>query len=322
MPEEDELPDFYEILGVSPDADIDKIRKAYLNLAKQHHSDTGATDDERMKQINEAWEWLRTAQRKKMYDAYLEMKARGSLEEEVEKLVRQKKQEAEEEIRRQKKEAQDQIDEAMRRLAGEAKKQSGTAQEQQSTPRQNFSSDFPPPPTGGTSQKRTGSITWKSPPSPARPPSFFRRKNIIILIVLAVVMAGGIGGIRLLSNKMQIVSFTVDQNKVVVGTNVLFTITISAPFSVLPFWESGREVGLFWNSDDFGPTDTYRPYYDDIQNWHWDHPCESNGGITCTVTYSNSVPGTLQFQAYIHDQYHDAPIGPIYTLSVTWLPSA
>ena len=56
------MTDPYKILGVSPDATDDEIKKAYRELAKKYHPDTYANNpladlaEEKMKQINEAYE--------------------------------------------------------------------------------------------------------------------------------------------------------------------------------------------------------------------------------------------------------------------------
>ena len=56
------LSDPYRILGVSPDATDDEIKKAYRNLAKKHHTDKYATTpladtaSEKMKAINDAYD--------------------------------------------------------------------------------------------------------------------------------------------------------------------------------------------------------------------------------------------------------------------------
>ncbi|MBL8119962.1 MAG: DnaJ domain-containing protein [Anaerolineae bacterium] len=51
------LQEFYDLLGVSTDANLDDVKKAYRRKARKHHPDTdkspGAT--ERMQQINDAY---------------------------------------------------------------------------------------------------------------------------------------------------------------------------------------------------------------------------------------------------------------------------
>jgi hypothetical protein len=44
----------YEVLGVSPGATPDEVRRAYLALARRHHPDAGGNTDE-MRRLNEAW---------------------------------------------------------------------------------------------------------------------------------------------------------------------------------------------------------------------------------------------------------------------------
>jgi hypothetical protein len=50
----------YEVLGVSPGATPEEIRRAYLALARRHHPDAGGSVDE-MRRLNEAWAALSTA---------------------------------------------------------------------------------------------------------------------------------------------------------------------------------------------------------------------------------------------------------------------
>ena len=50
--------DYYEVLGVSKDADSSAIKKAYRKLAKKYHPDTNAGNAEaekRFKEISEAY---------------------------------------------------------------------------------------------------------------------------------------------------------------------------------------------------------------------------------------------------------------------------
>jgi len=58
--------DHYEALGVSPDAEVTEIRRAYLAAARKHHPDFHASDDDATKEhhvsqmqvLNRAWEVL------------------------------------------------------------------------------------------------------------------------------------------------------------------------------------------------------------------------------------------------------------------------
>lgn len=114
---QDSTPDYYKILGVPPTASIEEIRKAFLDLQKKYHPDVykGADASQRTQEINEAWEWLRTPQRKAMYDAYRREQQGGAIskeeaEEFVNELVKKRKKELEDELERQRKKAQDEID--------------------------------------------------------------------------------------------------------------------------------------------------------------------------------------------------------------------
>lgn len=59
--------DYYELLGVSHDADIAQIRRAFIRQAKQHHPDAGGTDDT-MQHLNAAYKTLMSATAKAAYD--------------------------------------------------------------------------------------------------------------------------------------------------------------------------------------------------------------------------------------------------------------
>ncbi len=62
--------DYYQILGVAPDADQQQIKQAYRKKARQYHPDvsTEHNAEERFKEINEAHEALRDPQKRAEYD--------------------------------------------------------------------------------------------------------------------------------------------------------------------------------------------------------------------------------------------------------------
>ncbi len=65
--------DYYEILGISKNADADTVKKAYRKLAKKYHPDTNKGDpsaDEKFKEATEAYEVLKDAEKRKLYDQF------------------------------------------------------------------------------------------------------------------------------------------------------------------------------------------------------------------------------------------------------------
>ena len=65
--------DYYEVLGVSRDADKNTIKKAYRKLAKKYHPDTNQGNvqaAERFKEATEAYNILSDPEKKKMYDQF------------------------------------------------------------------------------------------------------------------------------------------------------------------------------------------------------------------------------------------------------------
>ncbi len=65
--------DYYEVLGVSRDADLEAIKKAYRRLARQYHPDANPGDPDaeaRFKEIAVAYETLSDPERRRRYDLY------------------------------------------------------------------------------------------------------------------------------------------------------------------------------------------------------------------------------------------------------------
>ena len=63
--------DYYEILGVSRDADAAAIKSAYRKLARKYHPDVNKTKEaeEKFKDINEAYEVLSDKAKRQRYDS-------------------------------------------------------------------------------------------------------------------------------------------------------------------------------------------------------------------------------------------------------------
>ncbi len=65
--------DYYEVLGVSKDADEKQIKRAYWKLAKKYHPDVNPGDDEaeaKFKEANEAYEVLSDPEKRQRYDQF------------------------------------------------------------------------------------------------------------------------------------------------------------------------------------------------------------------------------------------------------------
>lgn len=59
--------DYYSILGVNKNASQEEIRKAYKKKSMQHHPDRGG-DEAEFKKVNEAYQTLGDAEKRRMYD--------------------------------------------------------------------------------------------------------------------------------------------------------------------------------------------------------------------------------------------------------------
>lgn len=61
--------DYYEVLGVGKEASADEVKKAFRKAAVEHHPDRGG-DEAKFKEINEAYEVLKDADKRRRYDQF------------------------------------------------------------------------------------------------------------------------------------------------------------------------------------------------------------------------------------------------------------
>ncbi len=66
------MADFYDLLGVSRDADADTLKRAYRRMARQYHPDINKEEgaEERFKEIGRAYEVLGDPQKRARYDQF------------------------------------------------------------------------------------------------------------------------------------------------------------------------------------------------------------------------------------------------------------
>uniref|UniRef100_A0A6B2LQ26 Diphthamide biosynthesis protein 4 n=1 Tax=Arcella intermedia TaxID=1963864 RepID=A0A6B2LQ26_9EUKA len=78
---------FYAVLGVEPSASLEEIKRSYRALSLQYHPDKLTTkDDESFTKIQQAWETLRDAPSRQLYDQALQvqaMKGEAKISEEI-----------------------------------------------------------------------------------------------------------------------------------------------------------------------------------------------------------------------------------------------
>jgi molecular chaperone DnaJ len=64
--------DYYDVLGVSPDAGAEEIQRAYRQLTRRYHPDISADDRSGgLTEVTRAYEVLRDSERRRLYDAHL-----------------------------------------------------------------------------------------------------------------------------------------------------------------------------------------------------------------------------------------------------------
>jgi len=62
--------DYYDILGVSKSANADEIKRAYRKKAHEYHPDKGAGNEDKFKEVNEAYQVLSNQDKRGQYDQY------------------------------------------------------------------------------------------------------------------------------------------------------------------------------------------------------------------------------------------------------------
>ncbi|HEV8601668.1 MAG TPA: molecular chaperone DnaJ, partial [Patescibacteria group bacterium] len=62
--------DFYSTLGIPKTASPDEIKRAYRKLAHEHHPDKNKGNEDKFKQINEAYQVLSDPQKRQQYDQF------------------------------------------------------------------------------------------------------------------------------------------------------------------------------------------------------------------------------------------------------------
>lgn len=70
--------DLYEVLEISPSATADEIKSAYKKASMKHHPDRGG-DEDKFKDINDAYLILSNEDKRKYYDASRKVYAKGEI---------------------------------------------------------------------------------------------------------------------------------------------------------------------------------------------------------------------------------------------------
>ena len=64
------MKDYYKVLGVAQGATEEEIKKAYRRLAHQHHPDKSGGNEQKFKEINEAYQVLSDRKKRETYDRF------------------------------------------------------------------------------------------------------------------------------------------------------------------------------------------------------------------------------------------------------------
>ena len=70
--------DYYKILGIEKNATETEIKKAYRKLAQQYHPDKGKGNEEKFKEVTEAYEVLGDKQKRAQYDQFGSVSGNGN----------------------------------------------------------------------------------------------------------------------------------------------------------------------------------------------------------------------------------------------------
>lgn len=64
------MKDYYQILGISKEASQEEVKKAYRKLAHKYHPDKEGGNEQRFKEVNEAYQILSNAEKRRNYDQF------------------------------------------------------------------------------------------------------------------------------------------------------------------------------------------------------------------------------------------------------------
>jgi TonB family protein len=172
------MKDYYKILGVSDTAEVEVIAAAYRALMHKYHPDTnpGPSSAEKAKEINEAYEVLCDAGRRRNYDQQRQT-GEGGQSQEQERVRQERERERKEQTERQKREQDAQAREQQERERQERIKREREQQEREAHAKKMASS-------GGKSDNKA---------APFIPAKSFYRSQLLLLgfpVVAGLVIIG------------------------------------------------------------------------------------------------------------------------------------